>query len=143
MACAIRMALLVLVKNAFGHQFRLQVPAISANLASAEVDFWQSQLPQRVMKSHVLSSGGPNFHSELPITTAIHQLPQRVIKCTKKSLPLQRSRVASVCKQVFPTVHQFSCFFSFFIAELYFWRHQLPQRVMKSNFDFSRPQIES
>ena len=58
-------------------------------------DFWRPQLPQRVMKS---TSGGHNYHSESPITTASHQLQQRVIKCAKKSLPLQRSRVASVCR---------------------------------------------
>ena len=70
-----------------GGRFR-QVPA---NLASAEVDFWRPQLPKRVMKSHVLICGGPNYHSESPMTTASHQLPQRVIKCAKKFLPLQSS----------------------------------------------------
>ena len=35
-----------------------------------------------------LISGGPNYHSESPITTASHQLPQRVIRGAKKSLPL-------------------------------------------------------
>ena len=68
-----------LLVTKLGGKFR-QVPA---NLASAEVDFWRPQLPQRVMKSHVLTSGGPNCHSESPITTASHQLPQRLIKCAK------------------------------------------------------------
>ena len=62
----------VFLVTTFGGKFR-QVPA---NLASAEVDFWRPQFQQRIMKSHVLTSGGPNYHSDSPITTASHHLPQ-------------------------------------------------------------------
>ena len=101
--------------------FGLLANKLPASLASAEVDFWRSQLPQRVEKSSV----------GLPITTASRevdcwrsQLPERVEKSTFAGPNYHsESRSRRLAAPITPASREVDC-----------WRTQLQQRVEKSIF---------